>query len=100
MMRRLFDKLIMQSGETLVETLAAIAVCTLAVIILAGAVVASSNINAQTKARNDALGAEEVAAADGSTSAGTGTVIFTIAGGSDLAEYPVTYYGGSDMVSY
>lgn len=83
------------SGETLVETLAAILICTFAVIALTTATVTAARINKQASDRDAQLTIEQVQAETNINPVKTdGTVTF---GGSSLS---VTYYGGESMTSY
>lgn len=84
-----------KSGETLVETLAGIVICTFSVLILVTATVTAARINKQAEARDAQLNVEQIQAEQNVNSVKTdGTVVF---GGSSLS---VTYYGGESMVSY
>jgi hypothetical protein len=82
-------------GETIVETLAGIVVCTLAVLILVTATVTAARINKQAEDRDAQLNVEQLQAEKNVNPLATeGTVTF---GGSSLT---VTYYGGESMTSY
>lgn len=92
-----------QRGETLVETLVAIVICTFASIVLVTAIVSSASVNRSAKTRDDALKNQETAAStlSESTTAGgkaAGTVTFTANGSS--SSYSVNYSSGDDIVSY
>lgn len=95
------------SGETIVETLAAMIICALSIALLVTAVVTSARLNGQAaQSRSDVSSQEEKAEGnggfDGSTvPTGEVTVTATNADGSTSSHvYTVAFSGGDDLVSY
>ena len=90
-------KLKSDSGESLIEVLAAILVCVLALVILFGATMAAANLNGKAETQDAALQEEQIASEEWQTSyaGGTGTVKVS----SDY--YQVTFFGESgELISY
>lgn len=82
------------AGDTLVETLAAIIVCTMATIILLTGTVAASNINKMAATRDQDLQGQRQNAENYGGNPQSGTVSV------DGTQYSVNYYGGQDIVGY
>lgn len=89
-----------KSGETLVETLAAILVFTLASLLFVQMAVTAARINQSARAQ-DAAYTQQLEAAERQTGDGTGGTV-EIRGGSGSWSYAVTVYGGEagDICSY
>ena len=84
------------SGETLVETLVGILVCSLAAVMLMSAIVSAAHINKLAQDRDGKLQAQQQAAEQKDSSAACGSTTGTLGG----TTYDLTYYGGDDMASY
>jgi len=93
----LLRKLKDNRGESLVEVLAAVLVCALAIVILFGATMAAANLNTQAETQDALLQEEQIASEmwQSGYQSGTGTVRV----GSDY--YRVTFYGDNgELTSY
>ena len=93
----LIKKLRSDLGESLVEVLAAILICVLAIVILFGATMAATNLNQKAETADAALQEEQIASEMWQTAyiSGTGTVKV----GNDY--YRVTFYGDNgELTSY
>ena len=83
-------------GESLVESLAAILIFTMASIIMYSMVTTAARINAQARDREAEVQTQLVAAESAETVTDTGTVTMTIdAAGKQVAKYDVNIYGGA-----
>ncbi len=91
-----------QRGETLIETLAAIVICTLATVVLLSATVTAVNLNKQANDLGQVLQQEQQAAelSRGTTSVGTVTIKGTGTALGQKAEYDIDYYGGEHLRAY
>lgn len=94
-------------GETLVEVMASIVICTLSVTLLFGSIMASSHID-QTAQTSDAAYYEALSAAEAQTALSedgmpealkTKTQV-TITGSGMPKKIDVSFYGGEGMYSY
>ena len=102
-MSAFFKKLKSKAGESLVESLCAILIFTMASIVLFSMVSAANDINGKAKEQDAKNQAHLVAVEKGESTAknGTGTVTFTLTTGSGdsvqtetIASVPVDVYGG------
>lgn len=97
MMCALMRKIKNNAGESLVEVLAAILICVLAIVMLFGATMAATNLNQKAETADAALQEEQIASEMWQTGyiSGTGTVKV----GNDY--YRVTFYGDNgELTSY
>lgn len=104
-MKRLIKKILSRRGESLVETLCAVLIFTLASVAMYSMVMASANINQTAKEMDSAIQSEmlTVEKADGNGSAGTVTMTLTQTGIEEaLAEIEVSVdvYQEGDLHSY
>lgn|GEM_PF-3491464 len=86
------------SGETLTETLVALLISALGILLLTTSIVSAISINRAATARDRDLRSQKRAAELQSEPAGTGTV--TVAVDGREAMVGVTFYGGDDISSY
>ena len=104
MMNKIFKKLRSRAGESLVESLAAILVVTMASIVMYSMVTAAADIN--TKAKNNDLAIQQQmdVAERADVASGSGTIYMYIEVGDDtelVAEVDVDIFGASgDLYSY
>jgi len=99
-MRYLHKKLNSRRGETLVEVLAAILLCTISVALLVSGVMASVQIN--RKARQSDRGFYEALSAaeqKNGTPVGSGSVLVRASGITDVI-FDVEFYGDDSLYSY
>jgi type II secretory pathway pseudopilin PulG len=92
-----------KTGETLVETLAAILMCTLAVIMLTTAVLTASRLNQAASEQDANILTQREAAEQFSSFSGTGSNTITItvsSNGTENTYSNIPVYGGSDVMSY
>ena len=96
-MKTILNKLKSKKGESLVESLAAILIFTMASIVLFSMVSTAGDINGKAKAKDAEIQAHMVAVEKGESAAktGTGEVTFTL-NGSNIAKVDVDIYGGKD----
>lgn len=80
-------------GETLVETLVAVLVCALSIVMLLMATTTATDLNKKAEDRDAQLNQEQIAAEYGDY-VGTATVTF------DGKTYGVQLFGGDDVVAY
>ena len=103
-MNMIFKKLRSRAGESLVESLAAILVVTMASIVMYSMVSAAADINLAAKRNDEAVQEQLIAAerADDSDYNGTGTIYIKVEGSSsNVAVVPVNIYGADgDLFSY
>ena len=99
MMKNLLLKLQSRKGESLVETLVAILIFTLASITMYTMVTTAANINRIAKENDLAISQQLVIAEQGETAPSTGTVKFTY-NGTTVASQTVYIYGGQDGTLY
>lgn len=102
-MKRIRERIIAQScGETLVETLAAILVCSFAVIILATAITTAVHLDIAARAHNQSVTAQQTAAeTHASEGAESGTITITgTQSDTSVYTYNVTFHGGDSATSY
>lgn len=95
MARRLKALLRSSSGETLVETLCAILICSLAAVALSVSVATATNMNTIAKNTSDQY-RETRQQAEIQCGDPSGTTVITI----DGKTYPVSVYGGDGVISY
>ena len=95
-MKNLLKKLKSKVGESLVESLAAILIFTMASIVLYTMVTTSADLNAKTKAMDAKNQADLVAVEKGDPASqnGSGTVTFSVGGKTKTVS--VDIYGGKD----
>lgn len=86
------------SGETLTETLVALLISTLGILLLTTSIVSAININRAATARDQDLRSQKQAAELQYEPAGTGTVTVAVDGKETAVD--VTFYGGDDISSY
>ncbi len=86
------------SGETLTETLVALLISTLGILLLTTSIVSAININRAATARDQDLRSQKQAAELQDEPAGTGTVTVAVDGKETAVD--VTFYGGDDISSY
>lgn len=98
-MTAFFKKLKSKAGESLVESLCAILIFTMASIVLFSMVSAAADINATAKEKDAENQAHLVAVEKGEVKNGGGTVTFTLGEGTgavEIAEVEVDVYGGQN----
>ena len=105
-MRTILKKLKSKVGESLVESLAAILIFTMASIVLYSMVTTAGDINSKAKAKDAENQAHLVAVEKGlpSSQNGSGTVTFSMVSGScatvEIAEVDFDIYGGQNDSLY
>ena len=100
-MNKIFNKLRSRKGESLIESLAAILVMTLASIVMYSMVTTSADLNRITKEMDETNQQHMIAVEKGldEYKNGSGTVTFSL-GTTEIAEVPVDIYGGEDGSLY
>ena len=103
-MKNWIQKLKSKAGESLVESLAAILIFTMASIVMYSMVTTASDINLKAKEMDEKIQTELVAVESGLSSYqnGTGTVSVSL-GGETLANVKVDVYGGKnpgELIAY
>lgn len=100
-MKAIFHKLKGKAGESLVESLAAILIFTMASIIMYSMVSSAGNINMTAKEMDTKNQIELVAVEKGDPSAKNGSAVITFTmNGSNIAQSTVDIYGGEDGSLY
>lgn len=94
-MKNLMRKLKSRVGESLVESLAAMLIFTMASIVLFSMVSTAGDINTQAKQKDQQIQQQMVDVEKGITRSGGGTVTMTM-DGDVIAQIPVDVYGGED----
>lgn len=105
---RFLNKLRSRAGESLVESLAAILIFTLASIVMYTMVTTAADINMTAKEADRANQEQMLIAEQGDVSSGSGTVSMTVEVTAQdgttttvkIAEVPVDIYGGTDGTLY
>lgn len=100
-MRSVLKKLKSKAGESLVESLAAILIFTLASVVMYSMVSTSADLNRKVKEMDEQNQQHLIAVETGLDTymTGTATVTFTM-GGDEIAEVDVDIYGGQDESLY
>lgn len=100
-MKQLIHKLRSRAGESLIESLVAILIFTLASIVMYTMVTAAADINMTAKENDRAVQAQLVVAEQAETITDTGTVTISLSTeGKEIMEVPVNIYGGTDGTLY
>ena len=100
-MKSIFHKLRSKAGESLVESLAAILIFTMASIVMFSLVSAAGDINRTAKQMDAENQAHMVAVEKGEPEATNGTAVITFTMGSkEIAKETVDIYGGTDGSLY
>ena len=99
MMKKLIKKLRSRAGESLVESMAAILIFTLASIIMYTMITAAADINTTAKQVDRTIQEQLVVAERADTATDTGSVTMTMGGKTVLSEQ-VNIYGGQDGALY
>lgn len=95
-MNNLLKKLRSKAGESLVETLAAILIFTMASIVMYSMVTTAADLNRKAKETDQAVQSQMTAIEKGEESAKSGTEKVTFSmNGSTMAEVDVDIYGGN-----
>lgn len=94
-MTAFIKKLKSKAGESLIESLCAILIFTMASIVMFSMVSAANDINGEAKEQDAKNQAHLVAVEKGENKSGEGTVQFVINGDNDLS-VSVDVYGGAD----
>ena len=102
MVDKLKEKLNSQKGESIGETLVALLIAALALVMLAGAISASSNAITDTKEKIDEYyESEEILAGRTGTPSSSGNVTISVTGGAggdiSFEPYPVDFYLNSEF---
>ncbi len=101
MMKALFRKLKNKAGESLIETLCAILIFTMASVVMFTMVNTAANINKQVKEMDAKNQAHMIAVEKGEASAKNGTAVITFnMDGSPVVSTRVDVYGGKDGSLY
>lgn len=100
-MKTMLRKLKSKSGESLIESLAAILIFTMASIVMYSMVTTSADLNRITKEMDETNQQHMIAVEKGleEYKNGSGTVTFSL-GTTEIAEVPVDIYGGEDGSLY
>ena len=103
-MKAIANKLRSQRGESLVEVLAAVLICTLSVLLLAYASMAAGNINQAASEQDETYYKALNAAEARDTVAGSTTLTVSASGtgaaGAGVVTVPVSLYGGEGVYSF
>lgn len=100
-MRSIFRKLKSRAGESLVESLAAILIFTMASIVMYSLVSSAGDINMKAKEMDQKNQIELVAVEIGDPDAKNGTAVITFnMNGTQIAQSTVDIYGGEDGSLY
>lgn len=101
MMKNLFHKLRSKAGESLIESLAAILIFTMASIVMYSMVTTAADINRTAKEMDEANQQHMIAVEKGLPEAqnGSATITFSL-NGTEIAETNVDIYGGQDGSLY
>ena len=103
-MKQMLNKLKSKAGESLVESLAAILIFTMASIVMYTMVTTASDINLKAKEMDEKIQAELVAVESGLSSYKNGEGMVSVSlGGEILANVKVGVYGGKkpgDLIAY
>ena len=96
-MKNLFRKLKSKAGESLIESLAAILIFTMASIVMYSMVTTAADINRTAKEMDEANQQHMIAVEMGLPEAqnGSATITFSL-DGTQIAQTPVDIYGGTD----
>ena len=95
MMKNLFHKLRSKAGESLIESLAAILIFTMASIVMYSMVTTAADINRTAKEMDEANQQHMIAVEKGEDQNGSATITFSL-DGTEIAETKVDIYGGKD----
>ena len=97
MMKNLFHKLRSKAGESLIESLAAILIFTMASIVMYSMVTTAADINRTAKIMDETNQQHMIAVEKGLPEAqnGSATITFSL-DGTQIAQTPVDIYGGTD----
>jgi hypothetical protein len=97
MMKNLFHKLRSKAGESLIESLAAILIFTMASIVMYSMVTTAADINRTAKIMDETNQQHMIAVEKGLPQAknGSATITFSL-DGTQIAQTPVDIYGGED----
>jgi hypothetical protein len=97
MMKNLFHKLRSKAGESLIESLAAILIFTMASIVMYSMVTTAADINRTAKIMDETNQQHMIAVEKGLPTAknGSATITFSL-DGTQIAQTPVDIYGGTD----
>ena len=97
MMKNLFHKLRSKAGESLIESLAAILIFTMASIVMYSMVTTAADINRTAKIMDETNQQHMIAVEKGLPEAqnGSATITFSL-DGTEIAETKVDIYGGTD----
>lgn len=95
MMKNLFHKLRSKAGESLIESLAAILIFTMASIVMYSMVTTAADINRKAKIMDETNQQHMIAVEKGEDPNGSATITFSL-DGTQIAQTPVDIYGGTD----
>lgn len=94
-MKNLFRKLKNKAGESLIESLAAILIFTMASIVMYSMVTTAADINRKAKIMDETNQQHMIAVEKGEVPNGSATITFSL-NGTEIAETKVDIYGGKD----
>lgn len=95
MMKNLFHKLRSKAGESLIESLAAILIFTMASIVMYSMVTTAADINRKAKIMDETNQQHMIDVEKGEDPNGSATITFSL-DGTQIAQTPVDIYGGED----
>jgi hypothetical protein len=95
MMKNLFHKLRSKAGESLIESLAAILIFTMASIVMYSMVTTAADINRKAKIMDETNQQHMIAVEMGEDQNGSAIITFSL-GSTEIAQTHVDIYGGDD----